>query len=86
MDRHLFYAGDNLVGLELLKQRGLQADFVYIDPPFATGNDFLIGETRANSISGSGTVAYSDRRKGEDYLAMLNQQLRAIREVMSPAG
>ncbi|MCY4466820.1 MAG: site-specific DNA-methyltransferase [Chloroflexi bacterium] len=86
MDRHLFYAGDNLEGLELLKRRGLRADLVYIDPPFATGNDFLIGERRANTISGSGAIAYSDRRKGREYLDVLKHQLRAVKEVMSAAG
>lgn len=62
------------------------ADLVYIDPPFATGNDFLISENRANSISGNGSVAYSDRTTGKEYLNVLARQLRAIRKVMSPTG
>ncbi len=86
MSRNLFYAGDNLKGLAFLKKRGLLVDLVYIDPPFATGNDFLISENRANSISGSGSVAYSDRTKGKEYLETLELQLRAIRQVMSPTG
>lgn len=86
MCTHLFYAGDNLNGLKLLKSRARLVDLVYIDPPFATGNDFLISENRANSISGNGSVAYSDRRKGKEYLGILKRQLHAIREVMSPAA
>lgn len=86
MSSNLFYAGDNLQGLALLERRGFLADLVYIDPPFATGNDFLISENRANSISGNGSVAYSDRTKGKEYLDVLEQQLRAIRKVMSPTG
>jgi len=86
MNRNLFYAGDNQKGLALLKRRGVLADLVYIDPPFATGNDFLISENRANSISGNGSVAYSDRTTGKEYLNVLARQLRAIRKVMSPTG
>lgn len=86
MNRNLFYAGDNLEGLAFLSERGLLIDLVYIDPPFATGNDFLISENRANSISGNGSVAYSDRIKGKEYLTVLELQLRAIRKVMSPTG
>lgn len=86
MPRNLFYAGDNLKGLELLTRRGLCTDLVYIDPPFATGNDFLISEGRANTISASGTIAYSDRRQGAAYLKPLRRQLRAIQRVMSPTG
>lgn len=86
MDGNLFFAGDNLDGLALLRRRGIRVDLVYIDPPFATGNDFLISETRANSISGNGSVAYSDRTTGKDYLEILERQLRAIYEVMSPTG
>ncbi len=86
MDGSLFYAGDNLEGLALLQERGLLVDLVYIDPPFATGADFLISENRANAISGNGSLAYSDRETGQAYLDKLESQLRAIRQVMSPTG
>ena len=86
MNRNLFFAGDNLDGLTLLKRRAIVVDLVYIDPPFATGNDFLISEERANSVSGNGKIAYSDRIIGDRYLETLASQLRAIRQVMSPTG
>lgn len=86
MNGNLFIAADNQIGLALLAERGLKVDLVYIDPPYATGNDFHISSTRANSVSGSGTVAYSDRTKGKDYLDRLERQLYAIRQVMSPTG
>ena len=70
--RHLFYAGDNLVGLRLLSQRDLRADLVYIDPPFATNNQFLLDTDRANTISSSGRLAYSDTTRGSDYLDALS--------------
>ncbi len=86
MGERLFYAGDNLDGLDLLARRGLCADLVYIDPPFATGNDFRISQRRANAISASGQLAYSDRLRGSDYLDTLERQLCAIRAVMSPSA
>ena len=84
--RHLFYAGDNLAGLGLLARRGVSADLVYIDPPFATNNEFLVDTDRANTVSASGRLAYADTIRGSDYLDALRLRLTAIREIMSPAG
>ena len=84
--QHLFYPGDNLDGLKLLASQGVVVDLVYIDPPFATNNDFLIDDHRANTVSASGRPAYSDRLRGSAYLDALGQRLEAIRHVMSPVG
>ena len=84
--RHLFYPGDNLTGLNLLAQRGIPVDLVYIDPPFATNNQFLVDTDRANTISASGRLAYADTARGSDYLDALKLRLLAIRDVMSPTG
>ena len=81
-----FYAGDNLEGLRLMQKRGLQVDLVYIDPPFASNNEFLIDENRANAISGSGETAYMDVVSGESYLKILKTKLLAIRKVMKPTA
>ena len=50
---HLCYAGDNPDGLGRLAELGIAVDPVYIDPPFATNQDFPIdaGRGRANAIS-----------------------------------
>ena len=84
--QHLFYPGDNLDGLRLLDEKGIQVDLVYIDPPFATNNEFLIDDHRANTVSASGRPAYSDRLRGSAYLDALGERLSAIRGVMSPAA
>ena len=84
--QHYFHPGDNLEGLRRLARLGVTVDLVYIDPPFATNNDFLIDTDRANSISASGKLAYSDRTRGDAYLGELRLRLRAIRNVMSPVG
>lgn len=86
-DTHgMFYAGDNLAGLGLMCELGLRADLVYIDPPFASNNEFLIDKDRASTISGSGKTAYSDVILEEDYLSFLKARLMAIRKVMKPTA
>ena len=84
--QHYFHFGDNFEGLRRLARLGITVDLVYIDPPFATNNDFLIDTGRANSISASGKVAYSDKTRGAAYLNDLRLRLRAIRDVMSQFG
>lgn len=84
--QHLFYPGDNLDGLRRIAEMGIAVDLVYIDPPFATNNDFLIDDDRANTISASGRPAYSDRLRGSEYLNALGERLRAIQAVMSPSA
>ena len=83
---HLFYSGDNLDGLQRVAQLGIRIDLVYIDPPFATNNEFLIDDGRANTVSASGKLAYSDRVRGDDYLDALRRRLYAISHIMSPSG
>jgi len=68
---HLFHAGDNLDGLELVREHGMRVDLVYIDPPFATNTEFLMDSDRANTVSASGKLAYADTLKGGDYLEQL---------------
>ena len=84
--RHLFYPGDNLAGLRLLAQRGISVDLVYIDPPFATNNRFLLDADRANTVSASGRLAYADTTRGPDYLDALRLRLLAIKDVISATG
>ena len=84
--QHLFYPGDNLDGLRRIAEMGITVDLVYIDPPFATNNEFLIDDGRANAVSASGRPAYSDTVRGDAYLDALRLRLHAIREVMSPTG
>ena len=83
---HLFHAGDNLGGLACLAQSGIEVDLVYIDPPFATNNEFLMDAERANSVSASGELAYSDTWEVDDYLEQLWLRLKAIRSVMAGDG
>lgn len=83
---HLFHTGDNLDGLEMVREHGMRVDLVYIDPPFATNTEFLMDSDRANTVSASGKLAYADTLKGGDYLEQLRLRLEAIRSVMAADG
>ena len=88
---NLLIQGDNIKGLDyLLRKRNLQGkiDLVYIDPPFATGNNFIITEDRAATISSSrdGTVAYSDRFTGFELVEFLRERLVLLKELLSTSG
>jgi adenine-specific DNA-methyltransferase len=72
--------GDNLLVMDsLLDTFAGTIDLVYIDPPFATGADFSIGQQQ---------LAYRDTWKPGmgAYLAMIAERLRLIRELLSPTG
>ena len=84
--QHFFHSGDNLDGLRRIAMLGIKADLVYIDPPFATNNEFLIDSERVGTVSGSGELAYADTLVGNSYLDALGKRLNAIRLVMSVAG
>ena len=88
---NLLIEGDNIKGLSyLLRERNLQEkiDLVYIDPPFATGSNFTITEDRATTISNSrsGSIAYSDRLTGFEFIEFLRQRLLLLRELLSASG
>ncbi len=85
---------DCLSACAWLKAQNLEADLVYIDPPFASGIDYAKkiwlrgrGKRDMNGDSSLGEeVMYGDIWKKEDYLNWLYERLLAIREVMSEAG
>ncbi|MCZ2126648.1 MAG: site-specific DNA-methyltransferase [Anaerolineales bacterium] len=89
--KNLLIQGDNLQGLNyLLQDKKLKGkiDLVYIDPPFATGGDFMISDGRASTVSASksGAVAYSDKLVGKEFIAFLRARLELLRELLSEQG
>jgi adenine-specific DNA-methyltransferase len=75
--RNKLIRGDNLLVMQsLLPEYAGKIDLVYIDPPFATGEDFSIAQQ----------LAYRDTWKPGSYLAMIAERLRLIRELLSPKG
>lgn len=88
---NLLIESDNIKGLNyLMHNRNLQQkiDLVYIDPPFATGSDFTIAKDRASTVSHSrsGSVAYSDRLKGTEFVEFLRKRLILLKELLSARG
>lgn len=65
--KNLFIEGDNLDALKLLQESYLgRVKFVYIDPPYNTGNDFVynddFAETTEDYLDRSGQVDYEGSR------------------------
>lgn len=99
--RNLLLEGDNLEALKLLQETYLgQIDFIYIDPPYNTGNDFVyvddFGVTaeefllNSNQVSESGNrlVANPDSsgRFHSDWLDMIYPRIRIARKLLSDSG
>ena len=85
--KSLLIHGENLVALEyLINDRQLKGkiDLIYIDPPFATGNNFTITDDRASTISNSKRgLSYTDNIKGDDYIKFLKDRIILLYELLS---
>lgn len=82
---------DNLVALKcLLMDQGItgKVRLVYIDPPFATQQEFRSGITRTSTISSSDSdaVAYEDKLSGAEYLEFLRRRLVPLQELLASDG
>src|SRR3990170_4885190 len=93
--KNLLIHGDALSACAYLKSQNTKVDLVYIDPPFASGEDYAKKiylrtskktqiEDDENSIGEE--IMYSDIWQKEDYLNWLYERLLAIREVLSETG
>jgi DNA modification methylase len=94
-ERNLLIWGDNkLVMSSLLQEYAGEVKLVYIDPPFATGDDFSVQV----AVGGGGIIdkepsileehAYRDTwgRGYESYLTMMYERLALIHELLSADG
>lgn len=89
--KNLLLKSDNIIGLKYLLNEmnlGGKVDLVYIDPPYSTGSNFTISEGRATTISNSknGSIAYSDKLIGIDFLNFLKDRLVLLKELLSDKG
>ena len=82
--------GDNINGLQWLLDNGYEKkiDLIYIDPPFATGVDFAIGEDRVSTISSSKSdkIAYTDSLKGAEFIDWLKERIILLERLLSDDG
>ncbi len=90
MNDNLIFHGDNLEVMDYLLQNNMNnsIDLIYIDPPFATGNTFMISSSRANTISSSKNsfIAYKDDFSLDEYLKFIEPRLKQIHQLLSDQG
>jgi adenine-specific DNA-methyltransferase len=99
--KNLFVEGDNLEALKLLQENYLGAiDFIYIDPPYNTGKDFVYADNFASDSDqyfkesmqvgedGSRLVANieGDGRFHSRWLSFMYSRLKLARNLMSDDG
>ena len=92
---NLYIEGDNLEVLKLLQHsyHG-HMDFIYIDPPYNTGHDFVYRDTFGDTIDNYKAQTGSTRQANADtsgrfhsnWCSMLYPRLRLARELMAPDG
>jgi adenine-specific DNA-methyltransferase len=88
---NMLVLGDNYLALRALAHEPSvmgNVRLVYIDPPFSTGQDFRVGDTRSSTMSSSKSdeVAYEDRLTGASYLEFLRKRLILLREILADDG
>jgi len=81
--------GDNLRVMKALlteHEMAEKVDLVYIDPPFATDTTYRHskGQTQTISASNGDDIAYTDKRKGAEFIEFLRERLVFLRELMAP--
>lgn len=89
-ENYLFY-GDNLPILELLNDSpevSGKVKLIYIDPPFATNQEFKVGNGRTAHISSGAhdIIAYHDNLTGKKYLEFLRERLELLKSILAPDG
>ena len=87
----MLLSGDNMKAMQFLIERKKLAgciDLVYIDPPFATNNAFVVSKGRASTIScpRSGETAYTDYVVGSAFVEFMRTRLLVLKELLSDKG
>ena len=85
----LLVHGDNLDVLERFgEDLSGEVDLIYIDPPFATSNEFRAGESIGSTMSAPNDweLAYSDSFTLDGYLDFLKPRIAAARDTLSDIG
>lgn len=91
-DPNLLICADNLLAMDaLLATHAGAVDLIYLDPPFATGHDFVhtrVSEGGASKGDELQTHAYHDRWPGglAGFLRMLEPRLRLAHRLLAPHG
>jgi DNA modification methylase len=79
--------GDNLLALRALRDAGVRAALIYLDPPFFTGREHTLVERTDTPGERKRTAAFDDRWESLDaYLAALHERVAVARELLLPEG
>lgn len=70
MAKNFLIKADNLPVLKDFAKKGVKVDFIYIDPPYNTGNDFI----------------YKDNFSEDYWLSFMNRRLLVAREILKSEG
>ena len=87
-----FYLGDTCALMnDLIARYGGKVQLIYLDPPFQTGDVFLMKERVGEKEwrAGQGTLSqttYRDDLPREEYLSMMRRVLTGCRELLSDTG
>ena len=89
--RNRLIHGDNLAALSALgrdPEIARKVTFAYLDPPFATDQQYRSGSRRTATVSSSRSdrLAYEDRLSSAEYLEFLRQRLLLLRELLTDSG
>lgn len=99
--KNIFIEGDNLEALKLLQETYLgKVKFIYIDPPYNTGKDFIYDDNfsesarefllRSNQVDKFGNSLVSSKevngRLHSDWLSMMYARLRIARTLLANNG
>jgi adenine-specific DNA-methyltransferase len=99
--KNIFVEGDNLDALKLLQESYLgKVSFIYIDPPYNTGNDFIYADdfsetseefkVRSQQVSAQGDRLVqnleTNGRFHSDWLSMMYPRLRLARTLLREEG
>lgn len=84
----LLIEGDNLEALKILAaDYENRVDFIYIDPPYNSGKNFLYRNDFSKKGRENGSGAFSgDARRHGPWLSMIYPRLVAARRLLSPGG
>lgn len=92
-DSNYVFYGDNFDVLSKLINSGYEGkiDLVYIDPPFATNNSFMLDMSENNrvstiSYSNNGIMAYDDNIIGDEFIEFIRERLILIQKLLSDEG
>ncbi|NQZ29391.1 MAG: site-specific DNA-methyltransferase [Mycoplasmatales bacterium] len=80
---NLLIEGDNYEALKALKSTGTKVDFIYIDPPYNTGKEFIYSD---NYSINPKPVGNDDVHKHSKWLSFMKKRLLLAKELMNDEG